>query len=353
MRLLIITQKVDRNDPILGFFHRWVEEFAKRCELVTVICLEKGRYSFPKNIKVLSLGKEEKSSRESVQHSVLNKLGYIFRFYKYIWKERANYDSVFVHMNQEYVLLGWKFWRLWGKKIFLWRNHAKGSILTRIAVLFSDKVFCTSPASYTARFKKTRIMPVGIDTDFFKPGSLIKKQPNSILLLGRIAPVKNVEIFVEALKELRDKGVKFSATIAGAATSKDAEYEKMIRDKVVASNLGDEVRFVGAVNQTEALKLYRKHEIYVNLTLSGSMDKTIFEALASGNLVLVSNQSCSEILPDQLMFKEKNSIDLAKKLKMLVSIRAEEKKSLVDEISKYADEHDLKNTVGAVLQEMK
>ena len=32
MKLLIITQKVDSADPILGFFHQWVEEFAKHCE---------------------------------------------------------------------------------------------------------------------------------------------------------------------------------------------------------------------------------------------------------------------------------------------------------------------------------
>lgn len=29
VKLLIITQKIDINDPILGFFHKWIEEFAK------------------------------------------------------------------------------------------------------------------------------------------------------------------------------------------------------------------------------------------------------------------------------------------------------------------------------------
>src|SRR3989344_232174 len=120
MRLLIVTQKVDKKDPILGFFHRWIEEFAKNFEKVTVVCLEKGEYNLPTNVKVLSLGKEERRSKAE----------YISRFYRYIWQERKNYDAVFVHMNQEYVLLGWKFWKLWGKKIFLWRNHARGSLWT-------------------------------------------------------------------------------------------------------------------------------------------------------------------------------------------------------------------------------
>ena len=33
MNLLLITQKIDKDDPILGFFHRWVEEFAKHFEI--------------------------------------------------------------------------------------------------------------------------------------------------------------------------------------------------------------------------------------------------------------------------------------------------------------------------------
>ena len=59
MKLLIITQTVDINDQILGFFHRWVEEFAKHCEQITVICLEKGIHDLPQNVRVFSLGKED------------------------------------------------------------------------------------------------------------------------------------------------------------------------------------------------------------------------------------------------------------------------------------------------------
>ena len=131
MKLLICTQKVDRDDPVLGFFVHWIEKLAERYELVTVICKEKGDYDLPNNVRVLSLGKETGRSL----------FKYIFRFFTYTFRYRHNYDVVFVHMNQEYVLLGSVIWRLLGKKIMLWRNHAKGSLLTRIAVLFSHKVF--------------------------------------------------------------------------------------------------------------------------------------------------------------------------------------------------------------------
>ncbi|MBI2673876.1 MAG: glycosyltransferase family 4 protein [Candidatus Zambryskibacteria bacterium] len=298
MRLLILTQKVDRDDPILGFFHRWIEEFAKRFDKITVICLQEGEHNLP-GVKVLSLGKEKSQAKSYKLKALLN-------FYKFIWQERKNYDAVFVHMNQEYVLLGWKFWKLWGKKIFLWRNHAKGNFLTRLAIILSDKVFCTSPSSYTARFKKTILMPVGIDTDFFKPDPTVTKKPNSVLFLGRISPVKKVLEFVEWFNRLDEK---FHAIIAGPTLPKDKDYEKLVR-----SRASDSISFIGPVTQSEALKLYQSHEIYANFTPSGSMDKTIFEAAACGMKLEVRN-------PDIQNFRiEDHSLQLLmEKIKMEIS----------------------------------
>src|SRR3989344_3744479 len=281
MRLLILTQKVAKNDPVLGFFHRWIKEFAKNFEKVTVICLEKDGYSLPANVSVLSLGKED----TMIYHSVLRRLYYICRFYKYIWQERKNYDAVFVHMNQEYILLGWKFWKLWGKKIYLWRNHAKGNILTDLAVLLSHKVFCTSPSSYTARFKKTKLMPVGIDTEFFKPDPAVLRRPNSILFLGRIAPVKKVLEFIDWVKS-----TAYTATIAGPILSEDRKYGEEVKRK-----LNDKIKLIGPVSKAQAMKLYQSHETYANFTPAGSMDKTVFEAAASGAKLEVRNPDLKNV----------------------------------------------------------
>ena len=289
MRLLIITQKVDKNDPVLSFFHRWIEEFATYYNKITVICLEKGMYDLPKNVKVLSLGKERKRSN----------VRYIAQFYKYIWQERKNYNSVFVHMNQEYVVLGGLLWKLWRKKTYLWRNHAKGNFLTRIAVVLSDKVFCTSPQSYTARFKKTQIMPVGIDTDFFKPDLSVSKESNSILFLGRISPVKKVLEFIDWLHDLDKQGRQFIATVAGDSLPRDAQYKREVREKVSKYGLASKVKFTGPVIENEALKLYQSHETYVNMTPRGSMDKTILEAAACEMILLVDNQDIKDILKNK------------------------------------------------------
>jgi len=66
MKLLVVTQVVDTEDPVLGFFVRWVEELAKHVESVEVICLREGKHMLPVNVHVHSLGKEhEQSMREN------------------------------------------------------------------------------------------------------------------------------------------------------------------------------------------------------------------------------------------------------------------------------------------------
>ena len=159
MRLLIITRKVDINDDISGFFHRWIEKFSEKFDSLNVICLQKGEYSLPSNTKVFFLGKENGKSR----------IRELYKFYEYIWQLRKDCGAIFVHMNPIYVVLGGFFWKLYGKKIYLWHNHKNGNLITRLAILLSDVVFYTSPQSFSAKYKKSRIMPVGIDTKIFKP----------------------------------------------------------------------------------------------------------------------------------------------------------------------------------------
>ena len=281
MKLLVITQKVDKNDPILGFFHRWLEEFTKNFEKVTVICLEKGESSL--NIPIYSLGKE----------NGVSKFKYLINFYKYIWQLRDDYDAVFVHMNQEYILLAGDIWKLLGKSVYLWRNHAKGNFLTTMAVWLSDKVFYTSPQSFTARFKKAVQMPVGIDTDFFKPDSTVARAPNSIIFLGRISPVKKVLEFIDWVKDNN-----YDTTIAGPILPEDKEYgEKVL--KVLTSK----IKYVGPVTQEEARTLYQTHEIYANFTQAGSFDKTIFEAVACGAKLFVKNPDIKNLNPEDHSLK--------------------------------------------------
>lgn len=305
MKLLVITQKVDKNDPVLGFFHNWLSKLAPKFERISAICLQEGVSDLPNNVGVYSLGKESLVKSLEFGARSWQKIKYVWNFYKYIWQFRSEYDAVFVHMNQEYVLLGGLFWKLLGKKIYFWRNHPKGSWLTEVAVWFSEKVFCTSTHSFTAKFKKTEILPVGIDTDLFFIDNKVPVLPNSILSLGRISPIKNIDKMVELAFALDKEGVDFVLDIVGDPVNPE-DYQYLERLVARSKTLNDKgkINFISAVSQEGAALMFKSHEIFINLTPSGSMDKTILEAVASGCIPVVENKFFKNIFADQMIVSE-------------------------------------------------
>jgi glycosyltransferase involved in cell wall biosynthesis len=261
-------------------------------------------------VRVLSLGKEVGQS----------KFKYLLNFYKFIWRERKNYDAVFVHMNQEYVLLGAPFWRFMGKKTYMWRNHHAGNLLTDLAGILCNKVFCTSKFSYTAKFRKTVLMPVGIDTDLFKRKGEIQRVKNSILFLGRISPVKKPDLLIDVLIKLNRDGVNFTASFFGDSLPKDRTYHDSLINKVLDAGLSEKIKFYPGIPNDKTVDVYNKHEIFVNLSSSGMYDKTIFEAMACECLILASNNNLKGLIEEVFIFEEDNFFELENKLSNLLKL---------------------------------
>ncbi|MEI8339893.1 MAG: glycosyltransferase, partial [bacterium] len=232
-----------------------------------------------------------------------------------------------------------------GKKILLWRNHPMGSYLTKLAVLWSDQVFCTSKQSFTARYSKTQIMPVGIDTDFFTK-QVMDQKPNSIVVVSRISPIKNIHLIIEALKILAVDGVKFTADFYGDCLPKDKEYCSQILNRVSEAGMTDFVRFNAAIPNHKTPEIYSSHEVFINATPSGSLDKTIFEAGACETFVITSNQSLSDVLPKESVFMENDPENLAQNIKNYFSLSSDHKSILVKQIHDFVlEKHSLKKLV--------
>ncbi len=297
MKLLIVTQVVDTEDLGLGFFHTWILKLAQRFESIEVICLKEGKHTLPSNVHIHSLGKEQ---------GPVHSFRYALRFLKLAWQLRTKYDAVFVHMNQEYILISGLFWRLFGKSVYLWRNHYDGSFLTDIAAFFSTKVFCTSQHSYTAKYRKTTLMPVGVDTERFSKS--VSRQKNSILFFSRISPSKRPEMFIDALGLLKERGVTFSASVVGSSLPKDEAYHRMLKAKAEMLGLKSVISFSPGVPNDKAPGIFGSHEIFINTSPSGMFDKMLFEAAASGCLVVTTSEDFKEIAGEQFWCKDVHSL---------------------------------------------
>jgi glycosyltransferase involved in cell wall biosynthesis len=341
MNLLIFTQKVDRNDTYLGFFHRWIIELAKHFDEITVIGLSVGEYTLPANVRVFSLGKESKQSR----------LSYLSKFYKYISKFRHDYDAVFVHQNQEYPIIGGIFWKMMGKRVYMWRNHYAGSSITDLAAFFCTKVFCTSRFSYTAKYKKTVFMPVGVDTEFFQPSPLVQRVRHSVLSYGRISPAKNIEQFIDALKILHEEKIEFTASIVGDSLAKDASYHESLRLRVREAGLADKITFKPGVKYERAPLLCSEYDIFVNMSPSGMLDKIIFEAMSCDALVISSSKDLIDKVDPDFSYEENNVERLSAKIGHLLSLDTSARNARSEKLRDFAQNNHSLHALGSRLKE--
>ncbi|MEX2033097.1 MAG: hypothetical protein WD889_00860, partial [Candidatus Colwellbacteria bacterium] len=121
--LLIITQKVDESDDLLGFFVDWIREFSKNFGEVFVITLAKGSYELPPNVHVFSLGKEKGGSR----------ISRIFGFYGLLFKTMPKVGGVFAHMSPVFAIASWPLAVIYRKRIVLWYLHRSVTVRLRVA----------------------------------------------------------------------------------------------------------------------------------------------------------------------------------------------------------------------------
>lgn len=287
MRLLIVTQAVDSSDPILGFFHRWIEEFAKHAERVHVIALKEGEHELPANVTVHSLGKER-------GRPTLGGIVYAWRFLVLAWNLRREYDAVFVHMNPEYVVLGGPLWRLSGKRIGLWYVHGSVTIPLWIATRFSHRVFSASQESFPIPTATLVACGHGIDAADPKRAERSSKAVLRILTVGRISRIKHTKEMLSALDELKKRDIGAMLSIVGVpVTDDDRAYEREIRREYGARN---DVVFEGAILHAKVPEHLARSDVFLNLSATGGMDKAVLEALAAGVPAVSSNETFRSML---------------------------------------------------------
>jgi glycosyltransferase involved in cell wall biosynthesis len=343
MKLLVITQKVDKEDSILGFFHRWIEEFANHTEKVTVICLEEGRHELPPNVEVLSLGKEKTKS----------KLKYITAFYRYIWLKRHEYQEVFVHMNPEYVVLGGLLWKIWHKNISLWYVHRQTNFKLRVAEILAGIVFTSSPESFNLKSKKVKYLGHGIDTKKFTFSEKTFDKPLSLLYVGRITKIKNIDTIFNGLRNLLDNGIKIESLslIGEPITQKDQIYTQELH--VLAKNLSLEtyIKWLNSVPNYKMSGIYSEAQISINASPDGGMDKSVLESIASGCATFVSNSAFEKLFENyssDFKYKSRDSVDLTQKI--ISFLKNENKDKLIFDLSKkVAIEYDISSLVSRVI----
>ena len=323
MKLLIVTQTLDMNDPILGFFHRWVEEFAKRFETVTVIALNVGTYRLPAHVSVRTLGKElgmERTSR-------------VLRYLALLISLRREYTHVFAHMNPEYVIGGGPLWRLLGKKVGFWYVHGSVSWRLKFAAFFAHKVFTASKESCRIANSNVVVVGHGIDIDSFAPSG--EMHPPSIISIGRFSPSKRLETVIGACAVLKKSFPNLKASLVGnAGAPEDEGYALRISE--LAKNAG--VVMLPPVPHAGIPAILQGADVFLNASTTGSLDKAVLEAMSMGIVPVTSNVAFKPILESMGLFVENTPEAFAERTRQILG-DAKLKAGLAERVRKEIVEH--------------
>jgi D-inositol-3-phosphate glycosyltransferase len=160
---------------------------------------------------------------------------------------------------------------------------------------------CTAEADqlvdlYGARRDRIEIVPPGVDHAFFSPGDRrcaraaldlgLGERP-MVLFVGRIQPLKGVDVAIEALARLHRDDVVL--VVVGGPSGADGLLEaSRARDLVTARGLGDRVRFVDPQPHHRLSTYYRAAEVCIVPSRSESFGLVALEAAACGTPIVAA-----------------------------------------------------------------
>ena len=146
---------------------------------------------------------------------------------------------------------------------------------------------------YQASRAKIKVVPAGVDLELFYPRDkedarekLGIEENRVILYVGRIEPLKGIEILLEAVKLLEDPR-DTRLVIVGGSLEDDAELERL---KGLSEQLGieEKVTFSGSVPQEMLPDFYSAADAFVLPSYYESFGLVALEAMACGTPVVVS-----------------------------------------------------------------
>ena len=172
----------------------------------------------------------------------------------------------------------------------------------------------------------------GIDVETYRGASHVHDDRFRILTIGRISRTKGYGVLFDALEILKREGVLVrTCIIGGPLTEDDREYMSTLRSEVTQRGLNADVEWVGSVPHHAILPFFAKADLFVNMSETGSLDKAVLEAMASGVPVLTSNpglESTLAPLHEECMFVAGDTHDFVEHIKVLIKMTEQEKNSL-------------------------
>ncbi len=292
MRVLLINFEMDKSSPVLAWQARIAKELSNSCTNLHVLTEKAGDYILTSNMTVDVIPRRPYGIPKSLGG------GFLVNLQLYRLLKKYPCDVCFIHMAHKWAYRLWPIFKFNRIPILIWYAHGSVTWHLKLAALFADKLITSTDEGLRINTPKKIVIGQAIDTDFFIPPPAREVKPE-IVYVGRISKRKRIKLLIETLQALRniDPQKQWKLKIAGPTlTSDDQAYLSYIKNHIRDSDLNDYVEFTGPLTQSETIKLYETASVHLNVSNTGSMDKTVMEALSCGCPVVTTNEAFQEAL---------------------------------------------------------
>jgi glycosyltransferase involved in cell wall biosynthesis len=172
---------------------------------------------------------------------------------------------------------------------------------SRIIYTFADAITTMSRVNQSfqrydgAPEDKLRIIPNGIDTAKFEAAARdTAPRPPTVVMVGRIVPIKDIRTFIMAVALLKDRVPNVLAQLIGPE-DEDPEYAVGCRQLVQQLGAESSIHFLGS--QSDVKKYLYAADVLALSSISEGQPMVVLEAAAAG-LPIVSTDvgSCRDII---------------------------------------------------------
>lgn len=332
--LLVINFSMDSGNALLSHQSSVVKSLAKNFDRVFVITGEAGAQRDFENVQIYS-------TQWRPGHKVRNIVNFYRIFFSIIFRFRIS--VVFSHMTDVQSAMTAPFTRILRVRHVLWYAHTHKSPFLEFASYFVNTIVTSTSGSCPLQIDKVHTIGQGVDTQLFQFSRRSKSDTPRCVHVGRFDPSKKIEVIINAIDELRDRGMALNLTLVGSSSSaSSAIYSEKITEKVKMSGMSSWIDFYPSIKRQELPEFLHDFDIFVH-AYTGSLDKSIIEATLLGLPVATENQEYIKIFG---AWASEGEVDLRKELDALIRIEPQKLYLELRRRRKIAEvEHSLTNWI--------